>query len=610
MAKSFLAWSLLVVLPACAHAQAGPASSPVPAAVPTFTRQLAPFPVHDSTGRSIAEAFLGGLDVPRPQLLDIDGNGRLDLFVQERSGEVMRFERDGDRWAWRTDRFADADVGEWYRFVDLDGDGDWDLLGESRFSYVKAWQNTGTATEPRFAVWADSLRDNEGRPLFADRQNILNLIDIDCNNRLDLFIGKVEGVVDRYEVVDAGPDGLPRFALVAHRWEGIEIIGGTPSGPSRPSLHGANTMTFGDVDGDGDADLLWGDFFEPGLLLIRNDGTSCQTPALGGTPIPFPRNAPIANSGYNAPSLADADGDGDLDLVMGVIGGAFGPRTSSTDNLYLLEQVASEEFATRTTRLIPMIDVGSESAPALADLDGDGDLDLLVGSKIHPVSDGSAISWFENTGSTTAPAFHDRGELVERFEYQSTPAVGDLDGDGLLDLVIGSWRDRVQWWKHTGSRSAPAWTLADSALVTITRGSNTTPTLGDLDGDGDLDLVIGEASGQLNLYRNTGTRVAPAFELVSDGFQGIDVGRRSAPLLVDVDGDGRLDLLIGSEDGVIHLWRHVGNGAEIRFEQVQGFAVATDAYAAPAAGDLDGDGVLDLVVGVVSGGLRYFRGAR
>ncbi|HEX9833262.1 MAG TPA: FG-GAP-like repeat-containing protein [Mycobacterium sp.] len=517
----------------------------------------------DPTGAAYPQPFLGGYDVPRPQLLDIDGDGDLDLFVQERSGEIGFFERDGDRWTWRTDRFHDLDVGEWYRFVDLDGDGDWDLLGEARYSYIKAWRNVGTRAEPRFEVAADSLRGADGRPIFADRQNILNLADIDCNGRLDLFLGRVTGTIDRFEAEPGlGPDGLPRFRLLTERWEGIEILGpvpgadqngpgGSKSGIPNGSRHGANTMAFGDADGDGDLDLYWGDFFEQGILLIRNDG-GCPHFSLRGTPAQFPPNDPLLTTGYNAPAPGDIDGDGDLDLILGVIGGAFSPARSGVDNLYLVEQQAPGEFRVVTSRVIPTIDVGSESIPALADIDGDGDLDLL----------------------------------------------------------LGNWRDKLQWWRNTGTATAPAWTLADSALVTITRGSNTAPALADLDGDGDLDLIIGEASGLVNLYRNTGSPTAPVFELVSDEFQQIDAGRRSTPLLADFDGDGKADLMLGSEDGVLQLWRNVTGGAEIRFERVTGFALTSDAYAAPAAGDLDGDGDLDLVVGTASGGLRYLERTR
>jgi hypothetical protein len=596
--------AFLLLRPACAHAQAGSAS----AGAAPLVQQVAPFPVTDPAGTPYPQPFLGGFDVPRPQLVDIDGDRDLDLFVQERSGQLMYFERVDGRYTWRTDRFHDLDIGEWYRFFDLDGDSLPDLLAETRFSHVRAWRNSGTRGAPRFTVWADSLRDVDGKAIFADRQNILNVVDIDCNGRLDLFIGKVEGVIDRYEAADPGPDGVPRFALVTRRWEGIEIVGGDPTMGPRPSRHGANTMAFGDIDGDGDADLLWGDFFERGLLLIRNDGVSCAEPSLRGTPVQFPVGAPVLTSGYNAPTLGDIDGDGDLDLVMGVIGGAFAPRTTAIENLLLVEQVAPGEFTTRTRAMISMIDVGSESVPTLADLDGDGDLDLLVGSKILPQAEGASITRWENVGTRTAPSFRHRGELPERVEFQAAPAVGDLDGDGRPDLLVGSWRDRLQYWRNTGTATAPAWTLADSQFVSISRGSNTVPALADLDGDGDLDLVIGEASGQVNLYRNAGSRTAPSFELVSDNLQGIDVGRRAAPSLADVDGDGKPDLLFGSEDGTMQLWRNVTAGAEIRFERVNDFALSADAYAAPTLGDLDGDGDLDLILGTMSGGLRYFEG--
>ncbi len=580
-----------------------------------FVRRVAPFAVTDRDGLPLPEAFLGGFDVPRPQLVDIDGDGDLDLFVQERSSSLMYFENVNGRFVWRSDRFLDLPIGEWYRFVDLDGDGRVDLLSESPTSYIRAWHNSGTRTAPAFRVAVDSLRDANNAPIPADRQNILNIVDIDCNGRLDLFLGRVAGTVDRFEaVLGTEQNGVPRFALHTEQFEGIEVLGPVPGQPiqGRGSRHGANTLAFGDIDGDRDIDLFWGDYFEPGVLWFENRASGCGVPLMRDVaPRLFPVQTPVRTSGYNAPTIGDIDGNGLADLLIGVIGGAYTPRTTSIDNLLLVSQQSAGNFALTTRRLLRTIDVGSDAIPTMADLDGDGDFDLLIGNRIDPASDSAGtIAWFENTGSSRAPAYRHRGMLPMQSEYHYAPTVADLDGDGLPDLVLGTWRDRVQFWRNTGTRTAPAWTLADSALVVLTRGSNSAPALADLDGDGDLDLFVGEASGQLNFYRNIGTRSVPRFALVSDVFQAIDVGRRSTPTFADLTGDGRADLLLGSEDGGIQLWRNVSDAVTVRFVRDTTFLVPSGPYSSVTAADIDGDGDLDLVVGISSGGLLYFEHER
>jgi hypothetical protein len=191
-------------------------------------------------------------------------------------------------------------------------------------------------------------------------------------------------------------------------------------------------------------------------------------------------------------------------------------------------------------------------------------------------------------------------------KYHWAPAFGDLDGDGRADMLLGSFGASLAWYRVEPGRP-PRLALADSALVTITRGSNTTPTLGDVDGDGDLDLFVGEASGVLNFYRNEGSPTAPRFTLVSDQFDSVDVGRRSAPHLADIDGDGDLDLLVGSDDAGIWLLRNQGSRSAPHFQRDQSFRLDLPPATAPVLADLDGDGRLDLVVGTAGGGALFFR---
>ena len=587
---------------------------------PGFTRSVTPFPVFDESGEAYEIPFLGGFNVPRPQWVDIDADGDLDLFVQETTNRLLFFEREdtpeGRRHTWRPEAYADLEVGEWFRFVDVDGDGDRDLLAESPFSYVRLYRNTGTTGGATFELIADTLRDTRGEAIFSDRQNIPNAADMDCDGRLDLLIGRLVGTVTRYEATGAIGENASPFRHITDRFEDIEIIADPAAAGAlppfeglRPSLHGANTMALADFDADGDTDMFWGDFFEAGLLLIENAG-SCAAPNLRVEPRPFPLDDPIRTSGYNAPTFGDYDGDGDLDLLMGVLGGAYNANTTTADNLMLFSQEADGGFELRTRRFISQIDVGSESVVSLVDLDGDADLDMLLGNKIDP-SDltNSHVFLFENEGTATAPAFRRAGRFDMPGAYHNAPAFGDLDGDGDLDMLLGTWRDEIRYVRNDGSASEPAFVLVDSAFVEITRGSNATPALGDLDGDGDLDLMIGESSGALNYYENVGSPTEPNFEFVSDEYGEIDIGRRSFPKLIDHDGDGDLDLVVGTESDGIRYFRNDGDSAAPRFVEADGDFPPPEAlplFATPEFGDLDGDGDLDLVLGTAGGGIHYY----
>ena len=572
------------------------------AAAQSFTQQVVPFAVHDSSGAALGFPFLGGLDHPRPQLADIDGDGDLDLFVQEYTGRMKFFENRGEgRFEWRSDQYQDLDIGEWSRFVDVDGDGDLDLFVETPFSYIGVLRNEGSRREPRFVPAVDTLRDTGGSPIFSDRQNIPQIVDVDCDGRLDLLLGRASGMVTHYEAEAAATGGsVPRFAFVTDSFQDIQIIGET----FQPTRHGANTMIVDDVDEDGDPDILWGDFYEPGLLWLVNRG-SCDRPVIGRDTIPFPPGDPIATSGWNAPALGDIDGDGDRDMLVGVLGGAFNAASSSRANLWFLERTGPTAFATRATAFLGSLDVGAEASPTLVDLDGDGDLDLVVGNKVEPSDPNTAaLHVYENRGTSTTPSFHAAGRLPVTGHYHMAPAFGDLDGDGDPDLIVGTWRDALLYYRNDGTSGAPKFVLADTALVKLTRGSYATPSLADVDGDGDLDLLAGESSGTLNIWRNVGTPKAARFELVSDEFGGISAGRRSAPAAGDLDGDGDVDIVLGGESGAM-LFRNGGDAAAPRFTAEPSVRFRLPPLGAPALGDVDGDGDLDLLVGTTSGGVVY-----
>lgn len=568
-----------------------------------YRRVVAPsFSVLNAQGTPLSNPFYGGFNAPRPQFVDIDGDDDSDLFVQERPGEVAFFEHvaDGDssRLVWRTDHFRDLEIGEWYRFADLDQDGVSDLLTEQPYSHIRVYRNVGSATAPDFELFTDTLRTVDGEPIFSDRQNIPNVTDLGCNGQVDLFLGRLDGTITRYEAVEDSA-GMPRFAHVTDEFEGIRIVGQSSGQKKGPSLHGANTLTFADVDADGDDDLFWGDFFEPGLLLIENTG-SCSNPILSGEPERFPSSNPILTSGYNAPAFTDWTGNGRPDLFVGVLGGSNDANSSLADNFYFYEHTA-DGYRLRTRQFAGGLDVGSESTVALGDLDGDGTTDALVANKIDPRR-GETSLVYPLTHADSGSALRKREALDLPDAYHYAPALGDLTGNGVADLIVGTWQGELSYFENQGDGTFAA---GDGGVEALSSGSNAVPALGDLTGNGALDLVVGTARGTVSLYRNTGTASTPDFSQEAEVLAEID--GRAAPTLHDVDGDGTLDLLLGTKDELLFL-RNQGTAQEPDF--AASTTVDLDGVprrAAPAFGDLNDDGFPELLMGGERGGLVLFQ---
>ena len=247
---------------------------------------------------------------------------------------------------------------------------------------------------------------------------------------------------------------------------------------------------------------------------------------------------------------------------------------------------------------------GSVSAPALADLDGDGDYDLLMGEY---VSAKNYIYAYENTGDVNTPAWTRKSgwdpTIVESNQYYAYPAVGDLDGDGDYDLLIRGYYGYCSVYENTGGVSSPVWTRNTSwdPPDIPTKYDKGTAYFADMDNDGDLDLLIGQAKdgGNILAYENNGTATSPAWTR-NTAWEPPAVGdqQNPCPALADLDEDGDYDLLIGI-DYASRAYENTGSASSPVWTRKTEWDAPAPCYVpalALAFADLDGDGDSDLMI--------------
>jgi len=388
-----------------------------------FERQIKPFPVFNKNGVPYELPFTGGMNRPVQQFVDIDGDNDPDLFVQEDGANRLILYRNigtptDYQLNWETDYFENLKVGAWFKFADVDNDGDFDLFAEKPAGVIQYFRNDGSSYSPQFAIAADTLKDNNGSPIFVQGFSVPEWTDIDCDQDLDLFSGNVlDGSITVYRHIGLDADQIPMFELETNRFQGLQIItGGGKAQNQIPAAeswrHGANSLTFVDVDDDQDHDLVWGDFFLGSLIFLPNIGT-CQIPQFDMSTMieKYPPANPVSTGGFNVPRFADIDADGDYDMFVGVLGGFLSTISDREENLYFYENIGRTDqptFALRSKQFVNSIDIGHNTIPSLTDIDADGDLDLFLANEVDlasPQRSNSRLYFFENRGTATNPTF-------------------------------------------------------------------------------------------------------------------------------------------------------------------------------------------------------------
>jgi len=359
---------------------------------------------------------------------------------------------------------------------------------------------------------------------------------------------------------------------------------GIPSLPfSQPRL--------ADLDGDGDQDLILGSISgRPGYF--ENIGSSAS-PHFQTGPELF---ASVEVLDCEVGVCTDLDADGDLDFITGGYTG-----------LQLYDNVGDSQSPVfeKIPDFFADLSVGSNPVPSLADLDGDGDQDLVVG-----YSESGAVRYYQNLGTAQQAIFlESESETWFDVGLYAYPWLSDLDHDGDFDLLVGRDGYNFYFYRNTGNTATWTWTAASSLFAGL--GQDTywnSPCLADLTGDGLQELIFGTAAGPLHYAVNTGTAAVPEWTANSSLFGGVlDVGGASNPVFFDWDSDGDLDLFSGSALGSIKYYENTGNvwGPAWTPDNAPFSNIDHSLYSAVAVGDLDADGLPDLVVGDLSGNLFF-----
>lgn len=522
-----------------------------------------------------------------PQVVDVDSDGDLDLISGIFDGTLIYYQNDGNgnyiEQTGMDSPFGTIDVG--FRsdpqLIDIDSDGDLDLLlGDSDGTFIY-YQNDGNGN-----YIEQTGMNNPFEGLGMGNRTSPQIIDVDKDGHLDLISGEQLGKILYYK--NDGSGNYSQQTGVANPFDAIDI-----GYFSAPQLI--------DVDKDGDLDLIIGEQFGT-IIYYENDGNNTYTQRTGSDN-PFDG----IDVGFDSsPQLLDTDKDGDLDVICGELSGII---------FYFENQKPVPilpTFCTKTGNDNPFngVSVGYYATPKLVDFDGDGDIDFLCGD------DSGSVVYYKNTGTATNPNYVEQTGANTPFGSinvgdNSSLCVADLDGDDDLDLLMGERTGNIFYFENTGTLASPSYTQQTGANNPFDAlgdvGFQPLPFFVDLDDDGDFDLLMGRGSTNIFYYENTGNATTPTYvqRTGSDHpFDGVTFDISSpSPQMIDLDKDGDLDLVIGDTDSfAAKFYENIGlTSSPVYIEQTGsnspfGFLNLNYTNSLSLA-DVDGDGDVDMIFG-------------
>jgi hypothetical protein len=618
-------------------------------------------PVFES-GTRLLSPWAGGINFSSFTQIDLNLDGKQDIVAYDKicgSGGKLRayLNVGGVGEAKYKHAFSYQSqfpkVTDWALFFDYNNDGKADLFTNA-IGGIKVFKNNTVGQNLNFTLVKSLLMSNYnpgGTPnmsnLYCNQIALPGIADIDSDGDLDILTYSVFGTKIEYhknmsQEKYGNSDSLV-FNMVDDCWGDItesncqvglnfcpymKMYNSIIQDSLNKPLHSGSCIMCFDRNGDGDKDLILGDVSCSDVVFVENEGTSSNA-HIGDTTKLYP-NYPnkgssnvIKLNSFPCTFNLDVDNDGFKDLLAS-------PNTIAGSENYQSVWYYKNASSTPTVNFVlqkknflqeDMIELGEGAYPVLFDADSDGKKDLIIGNLGYYTinTNKSKLAYYKNIGTTSAPSFslisRDYQSLSTYNIYSMAPTFGDLDNDGDNDLIIGDNNGQLHYFENIAAVGLPAqFSNHVSLYQSIDVGNFAYPQLFDVDKNGTLDLLIGSMNGKVAYYQNNGTATAPSFNLRTNFLGGVDVRETSIgsitgysmPFMFNEAGVNKL--IVGSEMGNIYLYDNIDGNLAGQFNRVDTtlYAINEGPRCAPFYEDITNDGKRDLFIGNYAGGLAFF----
>lgn len=516
------------------------------------------FPV-ESEGSPLAYGFAGGLNCPQFLNADLNQDGVQDLVIFDRTGfQLLPFIYNDGHYLFSPEykKNFPATLQHWVLLRDYNGDGAMDIFSYSDNAAIdgiivyQGFYQSGNLQFKRVR-FNERVKDllfasipGSGRSqIYVSRIDYPEVQDIDCDGDMDILTFNVAGGVVEYyrNLSKERGHGLDSLVFILHDncWGDFFESGLTNSvdlspvkgqcfsrlaeDPPISVRHSGSTILAFDPDLDGDMDLALGDISFNQVNVLHNGG-NCTAAWMNAQDPSFPNyNLPIDIPVFPATFLVDVDHDGLKDLLVAP-NSIFNSEPSNVGWLYQANQENNRiNYSFRQSDFIvgEMVDLGAGANPWLVDINADGLLDIVTGNfYIDELGGNASLHYFENIGTASDPSFQWKEKdflglqaIAASFTSELAPCFGDLDGDEDEDLLVGELNGKLFFFENTAGIGNPMqFGPAQYGFHNIDVGLSSVPCIADLNADGLPDLLIGEQNGNINLFLNIGTKQHPKFE--------------------------------------------------------------------------------------------------